>query len=413
MAKVKKIIPKFEVAIIGQGYVGLNLAMAIVEVGIPVIGIDTSKEVVNNLSEGESHIEGVPNAALKSALVSGSYLVTDDFSKVSTCKIVILAVPTPIDEWNQPNLRPLVQACDLVAPHLSESTLIINESTSFIGCLRNLVATRISKSNDLSIDFAISPERVDPGNKLFKVKNTARIVGGLTESATSRALAFYRKVCDNVFAVSSAEVAEAAKLLENTYRFVNIAFINEFARLMNTMNIPAQDVIEAAATKPFGFARFVPSSGVGGHCIPVDPFYLQLSAVQANQPLNFITLSREIDDRMATYSVDQLEKNFGILHGKSVLVIGVSYKPNIADTRESASWKVIEELKLKGANVEWHDPIVESHGTSTSSRISQNFDVGLVVVNHDNLDFSDWGNAPVYCINRIDSQPAWIPLIGT
>ena len=413
VSTVKKRALNAEVAVIGQGYVGLSLAMAVVSVGIPVIGVDSSKGIVNQLNNGLSHIEGVPNQTLQLAIDSGIYQATDDFSQIAGCNVVVIAVPTPIDEMHKPDLGKLKRACDAIAPHVSPLTLIISESTSYIGTLRNLVANRISELNKSQFDFAVSPERVDPGNATFDVKNTARIVGGLTHSATQKAVDFYRKFCGRVIAVSSAEVAEASKLLENTYRYVNIAFINEFSQLMNTMKIPATEVIEAAATKPFGFAQFIPSAGVGGHCIAVDPFYLQKSAIENCQPLNFVELSKEINGQMAKYLVSRLEEKSGPILGKSVLVIGLSYKPNVADARESASFNVIEELRLKGALVSWHDPIIKSHGGSTSSSISDDYDLALVLVNHEILDFSDWGDSPIFCINKDRTKPTWIPLIGT
>jgi len=408
---------KFEpsdcIAVIGQGYVGLSLAMSALSADVRVIGIDTSFQLVERLNNGISHIEGVPSKILESALKDRRYIATSDFSKVTTCETVIIAVPTPIHSNHKPDLTMLEQACDSIAPHLSPNTLIISESTSYIGTLRNVVAKRILNLTKLSIEFAVSPERVDPGNLLFQVRNTPRIVGGLTQSSTQRAVNLYGKFCENVVAVSSAEVAEAAKLLENTFRYINIAFINEFSQLMNTMSIPALEVIDAASTKPFGFSRFEPSAGVGGHCIAVDPFYLQKNANEIEQPLKFIELSREFNDQMSRYLVSQLETKYGRIKDKSVLVVGLSYKPNVADTRESASWKVNDELRARGAKVSWHDPVVKAHEDSISTRLSDAFDLSLVLVNHNILDFSDWGDAPIFCINKSENRPTWIPLIGT
>jgi len=408
---------KFEpsdcIAVIGQGYVGLSLAMSALSADVRVIGIDTSFQLVERLNNGISHIEGVPSKILESALKDRRYIATSDFSKVATCETVVIAVPTPIHGDHKPDLTMLEQACDSIAPHLSPNTLIISESTSYIGTLRKVVAKRIQNLTKLSIEFAVSPERVDPGNLLFQVRNTPRIVGGLTQSSTQRAVNFYGKFCENVVAVSSAEVAEAAKLLENTFRYINIAFINEFSQLMNTMSIPALEVIDAASTKPFGFSRFVPSAGVGGHCIAVDPFYLQKNANEIEQPLKIIELSREFNDQMSRYLVSQLETKYGRIKDKSVLVVGLSYKPNVADTRESASWKVIDELRARGAEVSWHDPVVKAHEDSISTPLSDAFDLSLVLVNHDSLDFSDWGDAPIFCINKSENRPTWIPLIGT
>jgi UDP-N-acetyl-D-glucosamine dehydrogenase len=402
-----------QIAVIGQGYVGLSLAMSAISADVRVIGIDTSDQLVERINGGISHIEGVPDKLLGSALRNHKYFATSDVSKVAACEIVIIAVPTPIHSNHKPDLTMLEQACDSIAPHLNSNTLVVSESTSYIGTLRKVVAKRILNLTSHSIEFAVSPERVDPGNLLFQVRNTPRIVGGLTPSSTQRAVNFYSKFCENVVAVSSAEVAEAAKLLENTYRYINIGFINEFSQVMNSMSIPAIEVIDAAATKPFGFSRFVPSAGVGGHCIAVDPFYLQANANELGQPLKFIELSRKFNDQMSGYLVSQLETKYGQIKGKSVLVVGLSYKPNVSDTRESASWKVIDELQVRGAKVSWHDPVVQTHDDSISTPLSDAFDLSLVLVNHDNLDFSDWGDAPIYCINKSKSKPSWIPLIGT
>jgi UDP-N-acetyl-D-glucosamine dehydrogenase len=413
MDKSGKIEHGLQIAVIGQGYVGLSLAMSAVSADLRVIGIDTSDQLVERINGGISHIEGVPDKLLGSALRNHKYFATSDFSKVAACEIVIIAVPTPIHSDHKPDLTMLEQACDSIAPHLSPNTLIISESTSYIGTLRKVVAKRIQNLTKLSIEFAVSPERVDPGNLLFQVRNTPRIVGGLTKSSTQRAVSFYGKFCENVVAVSSAEVAEAAKLLENTFRYINIAFINEFSQLMNAMSIPALEVIDAASTKPFGFSRFVPSAGVGGHCIAVDPFYLQENANEIEQPLKFIELSREFNDQMSWYLVSQLETKYGRIKDKSVLVVGLSYKPNVSDTRESASWKVIDELRARGAKVSWHDPVVKAYENSISTPLSDAFDLGLILVNHDSLDFSNWRDAPIFCINKSENRPTWIPLIGT
>ena len=409
----EKLKPSECIAVIGQGYVGLSLAMSALSADVRVIGIDTSFQLVNRLNDGISHIEGVPSTILESALKEHRYIATTDYSKVASCGTVIIAVPTPIHSNHSPDLTMLEQACDSIAPHLSPNTLIISESTSYIGTLRKVVAKRILHLSKHAIEFAVSPERVDPGNLLFQVRNTPRIVGGLTQTSKLRAVNFYGKFCENVVAVSSAEVAEAAKLLENTFRYINIAFINEFSQLMNAMSIPALEVIDAASTKPFGFSRFVPSAGVGGHCIAVDPFYLQDNANENGQPLKFIELSRELNDQMSSYLVSQLETKFGQIKGKSVLVAGLSYKANVADTRESASLKVIDELRKRGAKVSWHDPVVKVHENLNSTPITDAFDLSLVLVNHDSLDFSEWGDAPIFCISKSENRSTWIPLIGT
>ena len=291
--------------------------------------------------------------------------------------------------------------------------MVINESTSYIGTLRKVIAEPISAKNPKVEDFAVSPERVDPGNLLFGVKNTPRLVGGINERATNRASEFYEKFCDHVVKVSSPEVAEAAKLLENTFRFVNIGFINEFTQIMNALQIPASEVISAAATKPYGFMPFFPNVGIGGHCIPVDPLYLQKNAQETNKPSKYIEISEAENQLMPKYSVERLEKLFGSLKEKKVLVVGISYKPDIADTRESPAQAVMEHLKSSGAAVFWHDPLIASFEGQSSSQVSGEYDLALVLVKHQRLDMSAWRGGPIYCVNPIDSHRDWIPILGS
>jgi UDP-N-acetyl-D-glucosamine dehydrogenase len=245
------------------------------------------------------------------------------------------------------------------------------------------------------------------------VKNTPRLVGGITDEAANRAVSFYSSFCDHVIKVSSPEVAESAKLLENSFRFINIGFINEFAQLMNTMGIPVSEVIAAAGTKPYGFMPFFPNVGIGGHCIPVDPFYLQKNALDHGVTSRYIKLSEELNHEMPKYCVGRLEELYGSLKGKHLLVVGVSYKPDISDTRESPAESVIKELEQRGAEVSWHDPLVESFNGQSSASISGDYDLALVLVKHQLLDMSFWSNKPIYCVNSVDSEPEWIPILGS
>ncbi len=402
-----------KIAIIGQGYVGLNVASSAISVGHHVLGIDSNVSLVSNLNSGISHIEGVPRKVLVMGLESGKYRATVDFSDISQAEIVLVAVPTPLNNSGEPNTVLLEKAVDSIAPHLSAGTLVINESTSFIGTLRNIIAKRIVGLNSKITDFVVSPERVDPGNPNFNIKNTPRIVGGLNASAIQRAVDFYSSFCDEVVKVSTPEVAEAAKLLENSYRFINIGFINEFAQLMNIMGIPISEVISSASTKPYGFMPFLPNVGVGGHCIPVDPLYLQKNARDANLTSRYIELSEKLNLEMPKYSVERLELLSGPIIGKHVLVVGVSYKPDIADTRESPAGPVIENLKKYGAKVSWHDPLVTEFNGEKSSPILGEYDLALVLVKHQNLDLGTWSGKPIYCVNSTPSEPNWIPLFGS
>jgi UDP-N-acetyl-D-glucosamine dehydrogenase len=400
------------VAVIGQGYVGLTISSGAISAGFEVIGIDKNQSVVQGLNSGKSHIEGISDSKLARAITSGKFKVGADFAEITNCAIVVIAVPTPLNRAGEPDLSLLESAIESIAPFLGEDSLVINESTSYIGTLRNVIAPQLTSLNSKVKHFAVSPERVDPGNKSFNVKNTPRLVGGLTEEASNRAVDFYSSFSDHVVKVSSPEVAEAAKLLENSFRFINIGFINEFAQLMNTMKIPVSEVIAAAGTKPYGFMPFFPNVGIGGHCIPVDPLYLQKNAIDNGMISRYIELSDELNHEMPKYCVEGLEALYGNLNSKHVLVVGVSYKPDISDTRESPAEFVIKELEKKGAKVSWHDPLVERFNGQSSASIAGDYDLALVLVKHQVLDMSSWSNKPIYCIISIASEPEWIPILG-
>ena len=400
-------------AIIGQGYVGLTVSVGAARAGHKVLGVDKNTNVVENLNSAKSHIEGISDETLSSAINLGLFRATTSYEEVKTADIVVIAVPTPLDSAGKPDLRLLENACNSVAPYLSKNVLVINESTSFIGTLRNVIAKRIKAINPRVRFFAVSPERVDPGNENFGLANTPRLVGGLTEESTDLAVAFYATFCDKIVKVSSPEVAESAKLLENTFRFVNIGFISEFTQLINAMNIPVSEVIAAASTKPYGFMPFFPNIGIGGHCIPVDPLYLQKNAEDVGVKSRFIALSESLNHEMPEYCVKRLEEIHGELNGKSILVVGVTYKPNIADTRETPAEHVIGLLRKAGAVVSWNDPLVSTFNGESSSPIDGNFDLALVLVNHGNLDMKSWRGGPIYCINAVKDNSQWIPILGS
>jgi UDP-N-acetyl-D-glucosamine dehydrogenase len=400
------------VAVIGQGYVGLTISSGAISAGFEVIGIDKNQRVVEGLNSGKSHIEGISDEKVASALSQGKFKASADFADITDSKVVVVAVPTPLNRAGEPDLSILESAIESIAPFLGEDSLVISESTSYIGTLRNVIAPQLTSLNSKVKHFAVSPERVDPGNKSFDVKNTPRLVGGLTEEASNRAVAFYSSFSDYVIKVSSPEVAEAAKLLENSFRFINIGFINEFAQLMNTMGISVSEVIAAAGTKPYGFMPFFPNVGIGGHCIPVDPLYLQKNAIDNALTSRYIKLSEELNHEMPKYCIEGLEALYGKLNSKHVLVVGVSYKPDISDTRESPAEFVIKELEKKGATVSWHDPLVESFNGKSSASINGDYDLALVLVKHRSLDMSPWSKEPIYCVYSIASEPEWIPILG-
>ena len=400
------------IAIIGQGYVGLTITEGATSHGHQVMGIDINVSVVEKLNSGKSHVEGISSEAIAIARSQGLFTASSDFSQIEGSEVVVIAVPTPLDDAGTPDLAMLRRACESIAPFLNGETLVINESTSFIGTLRNFIEPTIRKINPHPKMFAISPERVDPGNAEFGVRNTPRLVGGLTVESAEKAEYFYSTFCKNVVRVSSPEVAEAAKLLENTFRFINIGFINEFAKLMNTMDISVSEVISAAGTKPYGFMPFFPNVGIGGHCIPVDPLYLQKNAEEIGMKSQFISLAESMNHEMPKYFVKRLEQLYGSVKGKSILVIGVSYKPNIADTRETPAEFVISELNLKGAKVSWHDPLVSTFMGQTSSPISGSYDLALILVKHNDLILEEWRGGPIYCVNEIPSHSEWIPVLS-
>ena len=376
-----------KVAIIGQGYVGLTIAAFASKVN-KVVGLDNSPKVVQGLNSGISHIEGVDNSLLQGAIASGNYRATTAGSDIADAEIVIIAVPTPLDKERKPDLTFIESACKTIAENINHPVLVINESTSFPGTIRTIIKPLIEKlsANKVEHLFAISPERVDPGRVDWDQKNTPRLYAGLTPEASKKTRDFYSTFCDNLVEVSSPEVAEAAKLFENTFRQVNIALVNEFAQIAHAIGISVNDTLEAADTKPYGFMRFNPSAGVGGHCIPVDPSYLAHVAEGLGVPATFIKRANEVNLEMPKYIVARVvADNGGSLSGKSVQVVGVAYKPNVADTRETPAELVIEELKRQGAKVTWHDSVVGSwHGQESSALGGSN--IAIVVTLHDVVD---------------------------
>jgi UDP-N-acetyl-D-glucosamine dehydrogenase len=405
-------IRQMRVAVIGQGYVGLTISVGALSAGHEIVGIDLSASVIESLKSGKSHIEGISDQEVSEVIKSGQYRPTTKYEDVVGCEVVIIAVPTPLNVAGKPDLALLESAADLLGKVLKTPVLIINESTSHPGTLQDVIKKRIEAGSPLDHGYAISPERVDPGNSKFGTRNTPRIVGGLTDQARDEAVDFYRTFCDDVVPVSSAEVAEAAKLLENTFRFINIGLVNEFAQIMGAMNIPVDEVLKAAATKPYGFMPFHPNVGIGGHCIPVDPIYLQAKANELGLESRYISLSEQINHEMPEFVIKRLKEEFGSISGKKILVIGVSYKADIADTRETPAERVVEILKREGAKVSWHDPIVTKWNGSESSSVGDAFDLGLVLVKHSSLNLNGWGRAPLFTVNSISAHPEWIPLLS-
>ena len=376
-----------KVAIIGQGYVGLTISSFAAE-SYDVVGFDHSERVVNQLNIGKSHIEGVDSSILLKHIARGSFRATTQASDIADADIVVIAVPTPLTRERQPDLSYIESACETIGVNVTKRVLVINESTSFPGTVRNYIKPTIEKYSlkPIEHEYAISPERVDPGRTDYNQKNTPRLYAGLTIEASRKTREFYSKFCDNLVEVSSPEVAEAAKLFENTFRQVNIALVNEFAQIAHSLGIDVYETLEAADTKPYGFMKFTPSAGVGGHCIPVDPTYLAHVAEQHGAPATFIRRANEVNLEMSEYIVRRVtEDNGGNLQGKNVLVVGVAYKPNIADVRETAAELVIDHLRGQGSIVSWHDDVV-GNWKGESSVPLQGADITVVVTKHDSVD---------------------------
>ena len=379
-----------KVAIIGQGYVGLTISAFAGEF-FEVIGFDNNQKIVDQLNSGISHIEGVESSVLQKWIKAGRYQATTKGSDIADVDLVVIAVPTPLSNDRQPDLTYIDAACKTIGENVKKPVLVINESTSFPGTLRNYIKPAIEKYATSSFEhlYAISPERVDPGRGDYNQKNTPRLYAGLTKEASEKTREFYSRFCDELVEVSSPEVAEAAKLFENTFRQVNIALVNEFAQITNALGISVYETLDAANTKPYGFMKFTPSAGVGGHCIPVDPTYLAAIAEEHGAPATFIRRANDVNLEMSKYVVDRVQAdNGGSLQGKSVLVVGVAYKPNVADVRETAAELVIEHLRNRGAVVTWHDDVVGGWNGETSSLLS-GADIALVVTKHDGVKERD------------------------
>ena len=370
------------VAIIGQGYVGLTIAISAAGAGHTVNGFDVNESLVTRLNEGKSHIEGISDAALSEVIASGTYAASSATAVLTGCEVIVIAVPTPLDEKRNPDLSYVHAAADLIAQNINTPALIVNESTSYPGTLRKEIAARIKGAEHL---YASSPERVDPGNSQWGTKNTPRLIGGLTPAAVAKACEFYGSFCDTIIEVSSPEVAEAAKIFENTFRQVNIALVNEFAQISDALGISSREVIEAAGSKPYGFMAFKPGPGVGGHCIPVDPSYLAHVADEVGVPATFIKRANEVNLAMPAYVVKRVIEGFGgSISGKAVVVVGVSYKANVADTRETPAAAVIDVLREQGAKVVWHDDLVGTWRGEKSAPLDT-YDIAVVVTKHDGV----------------------------
>jgi UDP-N-acetyl-D-glucosamine dehydrogenase len=360
-----------KVVIIGQGYVGLNLSI-MASKNHRVVGFDVNESLVLNLNSAKSHIEGITDEDVSNAKNFG-YRASSNPEELIDAEIVVISVPTPLDENREPDMSFIESACINIAAYCKESALIVNESTSYPGTVRNFIKPLIEINQKVEIlhSYAVAPERVDPGNQRWNLENTPRLVAGLDSIATSKVKEFYSEFCVDVIQVTSPEVAEAAKLFENTFRQVNIALVNEFAKVTNKLGISVYETLNAADSKPYGFMKFQPSLGVGGHCIPVDPSYLAHIGRQFGVETNFINLANETNLAMPAYVAQRVCSDLGgTLRGLQIMVLGVSYKSDVADVRETPSAILISELKKLGAEVKWHDPVVAQWNQEDSAPLA-------------------------------------------
>jgi UDP-N-acetyl-D-glucosamine dehydrogenase len=389
-------------AVIGMGYVGLPLAVEIAKAGHPVVGLDVAAEKVDLINAGTSYIPDVPAAELAPLVAKGLLTASMDFDELATVDAAVICVPSPLNKMKEPDISYIVAATDAIAARLHPGMLVVLESTTYPGTTEEEVLPRLAASGlEVGRDFfvAFSPERVDPGNPVYKTKNTAKVVGGVTPECGRLARRFYERFIDQVIMVSTPRAAEMTKLLENIFRCVNIALVNELLVLGDRMDINMWEVVDAAKTKPFGFMPFYPGPGLGGHCIPIDPFYLAWKARQYDSHTEFIELAGKINEQMPYWVVERvaeaLNDHAKPVKGTTVLVLGVAYKKDIDDVRESPAVRIIEGLEERGAKVLYHDPHVphfKEDGLDMSSvaltpELVRGCDAVVVVTDHSSVDY--------------------------
>ena len=386
------------IAIVGAGYVGVPLAHVFADAGHKALLIDVVAERVEQLNKGDSYIEDVPSDVLKRHVDARLLEATTDYGRLREAEAILIALPTPLSDQREPDLTILLNAAEEIAPHLQHGQLVVLESTTYPGTTRERIAPILEKSGlkaGESFHLAFSPERVDPGREDWTTKTTPKVVGGMTDECTRRAVDLYSSAVDRVVEVTSPEAAELTKLLENIFRSVNIALVNELAQLCDRMDLDIWEVVDAAATKPFGFMRFEPGPGLGGHCLPVDPFYLSWKARQFDFYTEFIELAGKVNQNMPYFCRSLISQalNHGAqrsLSGSNVLVLGVAYKADVSDTRESPALKLIELLRNAGANVAYHDPHVPElpkFGLSSQPLEPDGYDCVTIVTAYSSVDY--------------------------
>lgn len=388
---------KQRIAVVGLGYVGIPLAIAAAKNDFAVVGIDIDETKIRDLTH--SKFEGQPSLfEFQKQILDGNIEVTSDFIEVSNCEIIVIAVPTPLDLNRHADLSKLNLAVESISRFCKKNVVIIIESTVAPGTVRTIVLPLIKKITgfkESEFELAYSPERIDPGNPQWNLENTPKLVAGITSSAKERAVEFYNKFLDTVVECTTVEIAETAKLIENSFRLVNISFINEVSMFCSKLGIDMQEVVRAASTKPYGFMSFYPSIGVGGHCIPVDPIYLSEKARSIGLQIEMVEVASKINLQMPKYFVAKAEEMLISLNGKRIMVIGVSYKPDISDTRETPVEDLIIGLRAKGATVSWHDDLVGKWRGESSSSLSNHFDLAILATPHSYLDLNKIGDVPL------------------
>ncbi len=393
-----------KVAVLGMGYVGLPLATVFAEAGFDVTGIDPVQSKVDTLNQGVSYIGDVPTEQVARLVAAGRLRATSDYSVLKDIDAVSICVPTPLRKFGDPDLSFIISAMDGLAPYLHKGMVVVLESTTYPGTTRELMLPALAQVTGMQVgeDFylAFSPERVDPGREDWTTINTPKVIGGITPACMELAVAWYSQAIKTVVPVSSAEVAEMAKLLENTFRMINIGLVNELAIMCDRLDVDVWEVIEAAATKPFGYMKFTPGPGLGGHCIPIDPLYLSWKLKSLNYTARFIELASEINSNMPRYVVglvqDALNEHRKSLKDSIVLVLGAAYKPDIDDLRESPAIDVIGLLKKKGACVSYHDPYVSSfthddwnmQSVPDLMKAVEGADCVVIITNHNSYDYA-------------------------
>jgi UDP-N-acetyl-D-glucosamine dehydrogenase len=385
--------------------------MAAVDAGWTVIGVDNFEAKVAQINGGSSPVEDISDAQLQAAIAKGVYKATTDYSAVSQASVITICVPTPLDEKREPDLALLRSAATGIAPFVSNETLVVSESTSYPGTLRDIIipiVNSLKPSKTSSVYFASAPERVNPGDPVWNQKNTPRLVGAIDPESQKRALAFYESICDAAVSVSTPEVAEAAKLLENTFRLINIALVNEFTQLCSASGINIHEVIDAASSKPYGFMPFRPGVGVGGHCIPVDPLYLTWWARQNGRKAAFVESADLINHAMPKYVAERALGMVDVsIKNPKVLILGVAYKPGVGDVRETPVSELRDYLKAQGADVAWHDPLVPVWESSNPVALDWDCDVAILATKQPGMNLTQLiarGIQILDCTNSISGQ---------